>query len=73
MAEAEGSDFVRKVIFGFFAVLLIGGLALYWFWGVTYDTWNPFTRGNIGVYTIYVPLMAFGLIGLLLFRKPTTA
>lgn len=72
MAEAEGSEFTRKLIWGFFAALLVGGLSLYWFWGITYDTWNPFTRGNIGIYTIYAPLIAFGIIGLLLYRKPTT-
>ena len=42
---------------------------MYWFWGLTYNTWNPFTRGNIGIYTIYTPLIAFGLIGMLLYRK----
>jgi hypothetical protein len=47
---------------------------LYWFWGLTYDTWSPFTRGNIGIYTIYTPLIAFGIIGMLLYRKkPSTA
>lgn len=73
MADAEGSELQRKLFSGFFAILLITGLAVYWFWGITYNTWNPFTRGNIGIYTIYVPLIAFGLIGLLLYRKPTTA
>lgn len=69
MAEAEGSEFQRKVTFLFFMVLLVTGVLLYWFWGLTYNTWNPFTRGNIGIYTIYTPLIAFGLIGMLLYRK----
>lgn len=47
---------------------------MYWFWGLAYDTWNPFTRGNIGIYTIYTPLIAFGIIGMLLYRKkPSSA
>jgi len=74
MADAEGSEWQRKVIVAFFAVLLVAGIAVYWIWGILYDTWYPFTQGNIGIYTIYVPLIAFGVIGLLLFRKrPTSA
>ena len=69
MADAEGSEWQRKVIVAFFAVLLVAGIAVYWIWGILYDTWYPFTQGNIGIYTIYVPLIAFGVIGLLLFRK----
>lgn len=73
MAEAEGSEFQRKVTFFFFMVLLIAGVLLYWYWGLTYDTWSPFTRGNIGIYTLYTPLIAFGLIGMLLYRKKSSA
>lgn len=73
MADAEGSEFGRKVTFFFFMALLIGGVALYWYWGLTFDTWNPLTRGNIGIYTIYTPMIAFGLIGMLLYRKKAPA
>lgn len=74
MADEDGSEWQRKVIVTFFALLLIAGIAVFWIWGVLYDTWYPFNRGNIGIYTIYVPLIAFGLIGLLLYRKkPATA
>lgn len=73
MADGEGSEWQRKVIMAFWALLLIAGIAIYWIWGVLYDTWNPFTRGNIGIYTIYVPLIAFGVIGLLLYRKKPSA
>lgn len=73
MADGEGSEWQRKVIMAFWALLLVAGIAIYWIWGVLYDTWNPFTRGNIGIYTIYVPLIAFGVIGLLLYRKKPSA
>ena len=74
MAEVEGSELQRKMTFFFFMVLLISGVLLYWFWGLAYDTWSPFTRGNIGIYTIYTPLIAFGIIGMLLYRKkPSSA
>ena len=69
MADGEGSEFQRKIVKGFFALLLIAGVAIYWIWGVAYDTWYPFTKGNIGIYTIYVPLIVFGILGLLLYRK----
>ncbi|OGS42012.1 MAG: hypothetical protein A3K67_00145 [Euryarchaeota archaeon RBG_16_62_10] len=69
MADSEGAEFQRKAIFTFYLVLLIAGILVFWTWGLLYDTWYPFNRGNIGIYTIYVPLIAFGIIGMLLYRK----
>jgi hypothetical protein len=69
MSEGAGSEFQRKVILIFYTGLLVAGIVIYWVWGVLYDTWNPFTKGNIGIYTVYILLIAFGLIGLLLYRK----
>jgi len=69
MAETEGSEFQRKVIVSFYAFLLMAGIAIFWIWGIRYGIWNPFTRGDIGIYTIYVPLIVFGLLGLILYRK----
>jgi uncharacterized RDD family membrane protein YckC len=73
MADEDGSEWQRKVVITFFALLLIAGIAVFWIWGILYDTWYPFNRGNIGIYTIYVPLIAFGVIGLLLYRKKPAA
>lgn len=73
MADADASEWQRKVIRSFFALLLIAGVAIFWIWGVLYDIWNPFSRDNIGIYTVYVPLIAFGVIGLLLYRKRPAA
>jgi len=69
MPEPERTEFQRKVVFYFFAALFISGLIVYWVWGVLYETWYPFDRGNIGIYTVYVPLIAFGVVGMLLYRK----
>lgn len=69
MAEANVAEFQRKVVLSFYVLLLIAGLAVYWTWGVLYDTWYPFTQGNIGVFTIYVPLIAFGILGILLHSR----
>lgn len=74
MAEGEGAGFARKVTLGFFTLLLVAGIAVYWIWGVLYGTWNPLEQGNMGIYTIYVPLIGFGILGILLYRKtPQTA
>jgi multidrug resistance efflux pump len=69
MAEAEGSKFQRKTIRTFYGLLLIAGIAVYWIWGILYNTWNPFTRDDIAIYPVFITLIAFGIIGLLLYRK----
>ncbi len=65
----EGAEFGRKAILGFYTFLLVAGVAIYWAWGVMYGTWYPFAEGNYGIYVIYVPLIAFGILGILLYRK----
>jgi hypothetical protein len=42
---------------------------MYLGWGVYFGTWNLFALGNIGVYSIVVVLVGFGLIGMLLYYK----
>lgn len=69
MAEPEGAEFQRKAAFTFYALLLIGGIAVYWIWGMLYGTWYPFTKGNIAIYAVCMPMVAFGVIGTLLYRK----
>jgi len=69
MVEPEVADFNRKLALALSAILLIAGISLYWVWGIMFDTWYPFTRGNIGVYSIYIALIAFGIIGILMYRK----
>ncbi len=69
MAEADVSEFQRKATMTFYTLLLVGGIALYWIWGMLYGTWYPFTKGNIAIYVVCMPMVAFGLIGILLYRK----
>lgn len=70
MADPEAAEFQRRALTVLSALLLIAGLSVYWAWGLLYDTWYPFNSGNIGIYTIYIPLIVFGILGLLLTRKP---
>ncbi len=63
------SEVSRKMALAISTILLIAGISLYWVWGVMFDTWYPFTRENIGIFSIYVPLIAFGVIGILMYRK----
>ncbi len=71
---AEGEGFQRKAVLAFYTILLVAGVVLYWAWGILYGTWSPFTRGNIGIYTIYILLIAFGAFGILLnWKKPSSS
>lgn len=70
MADPEAAEFQRRALTVLSALLLIAGLSVYWAWGLLYDTWYPFNSGNIGIYTVYIPLIVFGILGLLLTRKP---
>jgi len=69
MADADVEEFQRKIVLSFFALLLIAGICVFWIWGIVYDIWYPFSHEDIGIYTIYVPLIAFGIFGMLLYKK----
>ena len=51
-----------KLIFSF--LVLIAGLALYIYWAASYDAWL-----DIGLYSISVPIIGFGLVGIFLFTR----
>ncbi|MBM4237540.1 MAG: hypothetical protein FJ151_03535 [Euryarchaeota archaeon] len=63
MAE---SQFPRKAKMAISVVLIVAGFAMYWGWGIIYGSWNVFEKEYIGVYSIVVVLIGFGLLGLLL-------
>lgn len=65
----EGSDFPRKAKLAISVLLIIAGFAMYWAWGLIYDSWNILEKEFIGVYSIVVVLIIFGVLGLLLSRK----
>lgn len=66
MAE---SAFPRKVKTALSLLLIIGGLCMYVGWGIIYGSWDIFKPENMGVYTIVVTMLAFGLLGLLLVSR----
>jgi MFS-type transporter involved in bile tolerance (Atg22 family) len=63
MAE---SAFPRRVKTALSLLLIIGAFAMYWGWGLIYGSWNIFDSSNMGVYAIFVILLAFGVFGLIL-------
>jgi predicted Co/Zn/Cd cation transporter (cation efflux family) len=65
----EGSDFPRKAKLAISVLLIIAGFAMYWAWGLIYGSWNILEKEFIGVYSIVVVLIVFGILGLLLSRK----
>ena len=45
-------------------LLFLGGILFYLSWSFLYDTWT-----DMGVYSIAMPMMIFGILGLLLVRE----
>ncbi len=48
----------------FSLLVFIAGLALYLYWAASYDAWT-----DIGLYSISVPIIGFGLVGIFLFTR----
>jgi hypothetical protein len=46
-------------------MVLVSGILLYLAWGVAYDVWS-----DIGIYSLTIILVAFGIAGLLLSWTP---
>lgn len=65
MAE---SAYPKKTIRIFSLLLIVTAILFYWAWGISYGSWNLFTAENIGVYTIFIVLLGFGILGYLLSR-----
>jgi UPF0716 family protein affecting phage T7 exclusion len=66
MAE---SNFPKKAIMALSILLIIGGVALYVGWGIAYGSWNFFAANFIPVYALVVPMILFGVLGILLTRQ----
>ena len=67
---AEAFAFPRRVAFAFYTLLLLGGVSFYFIWGAFFRSWNIFQPENAGVYTVTVIMVGFGVVGMLLYRKP---
>ncbi|MBS3817043.1 MAG: hypothetical protein KGY76_05720 [Candidatus Thermoplasmatota archaeon] len=62
MTDTEDSEFGRNILSIFYAFLASLGVAFYFSWSYLYGTWT-----DIGVYTVSVVLIGFGVIGYLLY------
>jgi hypothetical protein len=64
----EENSFPKKFKLALSLILIGGALAFYWAWGVMYNSWNIFNGSNMGVYSIVVIMLGFGILGLFLTR-----
>ncbi|MEE9224103.1 MAG: hypothetical protein V3U51_05080 [Thermoplasmata archaeon] len=67
--EEEASAFPRKVAFAFYAFLIVLGILMYLGWGMFFGSWDLLAPENIGVYSIVVILIGFGITGVLLYMR----
>ena len=66
MAEVA---FPRSVAFWFYALAFLAGVLFNIIWGFTYGSWNLLRPEWVGAYAVTIILVAFGLVGMLLYRK----
>ncbi len=64
----EENAFPKKVEMGISVLLLISGIALYLAWGIWYNGWNFFDPLYIGLYSLVIVMVLFGIFGILLTR-----
>lgn len=53
----------RKIVFAGYGLLFLLGVTFYVCWSLAYNTWT-----DVGVYSVSATLMAFGIVGMLLYR-----
>jgi hypothetical protein len=64
----EENAFPKKVEMGISVLLLISGIALYFAWAIWYNAWNLFDPLYIGLYSLVIVMVLFGIFGILLTR-----
>lgn len=67
--EEEARAFPRKVAIAFYAFLIVLGIIMYVGWGMFFGTWDLLAPENVGVYSIVVILIGFGITGVLLYTR----
>ncbi len=67
--EEKSAAFSKKVAVTFFALLIVLGVLMYLGWGVYFGTWNLLAPESLGVYSIVVILLGFGITGVLLYSR----
>ena len=65
----EENTFPKKVEMGIAVLLLISGIALYLGWAIWYGAWNLFDVNYIGLYSLVIVMVLFGILGILLLRE----
>jgi hypothetical protein len=53
---------------GISVLLLISGIALYLAWAIWYNAWNLFDPQYVGLYSLVIVMVLFGIFGILLTR-----
>ena len=67
--EEEARAFPKKVALAFYAFLVVLGILMYLGWGMYFGSWDLLAPQNIGVYSIVVILIGFGITGVLLYSR----
>lgn len=67
--EEKDKIFPKKVAVAFYAFLIVLGVFMYIGWGIYFGTWNLLAPENVGVYSIVVILLGFGITGVLLYTR----
>lgn len=67
---ASEPESLRRLATGFYFFLILLGILFYVSWGILYGTWNLADPGSIGVYSLTIILIGFGVTGYFLYRKP---
>ncbi len=64
----EENAFPKRIIMGISVLLLISGIALYVAWGIGFNGWNFFEPKFIGLYSLVIVMVLFGVFGILFAR-----
>ena len=67
--EEKTEIFPKKVAVVFYAFLIVLGIFMYIGWGIYFGTWNLLAPESVGVYSIVIILIGFGIAGLLLYTR----
>ncbi len=59
----------KNLAFYAYSLVLAAGVAMYLAWGLRYNSWNILEPQNMGVYSIVVLLVGFGLVGMLIYSN----
>ncbi len=64
---------LTRVALWFYRLVLAGGVGFYLVWNAAYGCWNVFSPECVGVYTVTVVMVGFGLVGSLLYAPKKAA